>query len=285
MIPLDVFRSYDVCAVQYASFISGMVMLVMFYFVAIFMTIVVGLSPGQAGVQLVYFAPGMGAGALVAINAIRFLRQPRYPIVLGSIILVISLGLIQMAMQENKQSQVNGFMVMAGAGVGLTGGPLAIQARFAQGDSRVAAVTGLTLFFRSLGGTVGLAQCAAVLSSKVTSFLTAAAKSGAIPISSIAAISHAKSGLTSIQSIDALPQDVQALVRNAFRNGTRWAFISLIPWCALSVFLTVFLSKIPDSDKIRKESEKKEKEVAAVNNGAGGGEAEKEAESRGEAPV
>jgi hypothetical protein len=37
-------------------------------------------------------------------------------------------------------------MVMAGAGVGLTGGPLAIQARFAQGDSRVAAVTGLTLF-------------------------------------------------------------------------------------------------------------------------------------------
>lgn len=37
-------------------------------------------------------------------------------------------------------------MVMAGAGVGLTGGPLAIQARFAQGDHRVAAVTGLTLF-------------------------------------------------------------------------------------------------------------------------------------------
>jgi hypothetical protein len=143
----------------------------------------------------------------------------------------------------------------------------------------------MDLQFRSLGGTVGLAQCAAVLSSKVTSFLTAAAKSGKIPTSSIAAISHAKSGLTSIQSIDALPQDVQALVRNAFRNGTRWAFISLIPWCALSVFLTVFLSKIPDSDKIRKESEKKEKEVAAVNNGAGGGEAEKEAESRGEAPV
>jgi hypothetical protein len=59
MIPLEVFRSYDVCAVQYASFISGMVMLVMFYFVAIFMTIVLGLSPGRAGVQLVYFAPGM----------------------------------------------------------------------------------------------------------------------------------------------------------------------------------------------------------------------------------
>jgi hypothetical protein len=59
MIPLEVFRSYDVCAVQYASFVSGMVMLVMFYFIAIFMTIVNGLSPGRAGVQLVYFAPGL----------------------------------------------------------------------------------------------------------------------------------------------------------------------------------------------------------------------------------
>jgi hypothetical protein len=34
-------------------------MLVMFYFVAIFMTIVTGLSPEKAGIQLVYFAPGM----------------------------------------------------------------------------------------------------------------------------------------------------------------------------------------------------------------------------------
>lgn len=59
MIPLEVFRSFDVCAVQYASFISGMVMLVMFYFVAIFMTIVNGLSAAKAGVQLVFFAPGM----------------------------------------------------------------------------------------------------------------------------------------------------------------------------------------------------------------------------------
>jgi hypothetical protein len=95
MIPLDVFRSYDICAVQYASFISGMVMLVMFYFISIFMTIVTGLSATKAGVQLVYFAPGMvraprplsrcewplileffqGLGSLVGISMIKILRQ------------------------------------------------------------------------------------------------------------------------------------------------------------------------------------------------------------------
>lgn len=62
MVPLDVFHSYGVCAVLYGSFVSGMVMLVMFYFVAIFMTIVTGLSPTKAGVQLIFFAPGMVSG-------------------------------------------------------------------------------------------------------------------------------------------------------------------------------------------------------------------------------
>jgi hypothetical protein len=37
LIPLAVFRSYDVCAAQYVSYICGMIMLVVFYFVAIFM--------------------------------------------------------------------------------------------------------------------------------------------------------------------------------------------------------------------------------------------------------
>jgi hypothetical protein len=59
MVPLVVFRNYDVCTLQYTSFISGMVMLVMFYFIAIFMTIVTGYSATRAGVQLIYFAPGM----------------------------------------------------------------------------------------------------------------------------------------------------------------------------------------------------------------------------------
>jgi hypothetical protein len=84
----------------------------------------------------------------------------------------------------------------------------------------------------------------------VTYLIRAASESGRLSASAIASIAHANSGLTSIQSIDALPQD---LVRNAFRNGTRWAFISLIPWAGVAVFLTVFLSKIPDSDRKMKQ--------------------------------
>ena len=59
MIPLELFKSADICIVMYSTFVNGMVMLVMFYFVAIFFVIVSGLSPTKSGAQLVYFAPGM----------------------------------------------------------------------------------------------------------------------------------------------------------------------------------------------------------------------------------
>ena len=52
------------------------------------------------------------------------------------------------------------------------------------------------------------------------------------------------SGLSSLQSIDGLPPALQAVVRDAFASGGRWAFLSLVPWCALATISTVFLSNI-----------------------------------------
>lgn len=59
MLPLKLFRSYDICVLYYGCSASGVVIFVMFYFVAIFMTVVSGLPPDQASIQLLYFAPGL----------------------------------------------------------------------------------------------------------------------------------------------------------------------------------------------------------------------------------
>jgi hypothetical protein len=59
MIPMNMFRSYDVITTSWATFASGMVMLGIFYFVAIFYVIVQGKDSVSSGVQLLYFAPGI----------------------------------------------------------------------------------------------------------------------------------------------------------------------------------------------------------------------------------
>lgn len=59
MLPMAMFRSYDIVATDFATMTSGMIMLGIFYFVAIFFVIVAGNDPVSAGSQLLYFAPGM----------------------------------------------------------------------------------------------------------------------------------------------------------------------------------------------------------------------------------
>ncbi|KAF8839271.1 MFS general substrate transporter [Paxillus ammoniavirescens] len=248
-VPIEMFTSYDICVTQYGSFVSGIVMFVMFYFVAIFAIIVTGLPPAQAGIQLLYFAPGLGCGSLISIRMIKIFRQPIYPIVLGSVIMTVGVGFIQMAMQRNIQGEVDGFMAMVGVGVGLTAGPVVIHARFTKPD-HVAITNAMLLFFRSLGGTVGLAQCFTVMNAKVNTYISNQISSGALSGSDLAALVALfnSGGLTSVTSLDGLPTGLQTVIRDAFRNAVRWSFISLIPWLGLAAVLSVFLSKIPDSD-------------------------------------
>lgn len=252
MLPLKLFRSYDICVLYYGCSASGIVIFVMFYFVAIFMTVVSGLPPDQASIQLLYFAPGLGGGSFVSIWLVKHFRQPIYSIVVGLIVITIGLGLIQMGMQKNVQGLINGFMCLTGFGVGLTAGPNSLQARFLISD-HVAATSALLLFFRALGGTVGLAQCFTVMNAKVNPYIARQIQSGTISGSDLNALEalYNSGGLDSIQSLEGLPPVVQQIIRDAFRNGVRWSFISLIPWTALAVVLSLFLSKIPDPDAQR----------------------------------
>jgi hypothetical protein len=94
------------------------------------------------------------------------------------------------------------------------------------------------------------------MNAKVSSGINELLRSGVLQSSSIDTSSHSASGMASIQQIQNLPPATATAVREVFRNGVRWAFISLIPWVALAALSSFFLSKIvdPDAEK-RKEAE------------------------------
>lgn len=94
-----------------------------------------------------------------------------------------------------------------------------------------------------------------MLNSKVNSYIVAQVRNGAISGADAQAIAAAStsSGLTSLESINALPGPIQAIVRDAFRQGSRFAFISLIPWCALAFIASLFLGKITEEQREEQE--------------------------------
>ncbi|KIO19830.1 hypothetical protein M407DRAFT_222177 [Tulasnella calospora MUT 4182] len=246
-IPLEIFKNYDVCATSFAALTGGMVLFSAFYFLAIYFSIVQAKSSTSSGVQLLYFAPGLGVGVIIALRMIAWLKQPKYPAILGSIIIPIAIGLITIALDHNSQGELSGFLALTGVGIGLTFAPLVLQARYCQPAERIAIVVSMNLFFRTAGGTIGLAQLSAVLDSKVKSYIYALASTpGALSPSQMSSLgSIFGSSLNSVETILSLPPEARQIVQDAFRRACRWSFISLLPWCCVSAILCFFLSTIP----------------------------------------
>ncbi|KIM24430.1 hypothetical protein M408DRAFT_75936 [Serendipita vermifera MAFF 305830] len=246
MLPMTMFRSYDIVATDFATMASGMIMLGIFYFVAIFFVIVNGSDAVSAGTQLLYFAPGMGIGAFVANRLIARFRQPKLAIVLATAILPVGVGLLAQALYNNPD-QIKAWMIVSGIGVGLGFGPLSLQARYSQPENRVAIVVATNLFFRSFGGTLGLAQLSAVMYSRVRSYITDQVTSGQITIEQAMQLTASLSSIDShTGGIFSLPKELQDVVSAAFKDGLRWAFFSLLPWLGIAFFLCLFLSTIPE---------------------------------------
>ena len=120
MIPLDVFRNWDVCICQWNNFAGGMIMFGQFYYIAIYFTIVFQFPPEDAGKQLLYFLPGIGAGMWCAIFFIlKIYRRTKFIIIAGSVVMTVATGLFSMAAERQEKSELYGFMAMLGFGVGL----------------------------------------------------------------------------------------------------------------------------------------------------------------------
>ncbi|KZV87815.1 MFS general substrate transporter [Exidia glandulosa HHB12029] len=252
MIPLAIFKSMDVCITEYAVYVTGMIMVVVFYFLAIFFSVANGLDATSAGVQLLYFAPGLGGGSQASVVIVRR-WQPRYAIILGQTVMTVGVGLLAWAIGRNDQLAIKLTLVLTGLGVGLSVGPSSIQARFSVLERFSAVVISLNLFFQSLGGTVGIAQCSAVLNSRVRSFITDLFSSGAISPSDALQLGRVAQG--SLEGISALPDELQEHVRDAFRDGTRWAFLSLLPWLGVSALVVLLLKRVEDPTRVKRDVE------------------------------
>jgi hypothetical protein len=212
--------------------------------------------------MLKFPATSTGGGSILSMLLIKYLKQPKIPIIFGTIITSVGVGLVSWAVQADNHSAIDGFMALCGVGVGVGFGPLAsayntfpppffdvfsnltlsivtVHARFSQPEKVVSVVVSLNMFFRTAGGTVGLAQLGTVLEAKARHYLTSH-----IPPGSSIDPSAFEGSVQSIEIIDSLSPSLQAFVKDAFRSGVRWSFISLIPWCAIAAVLVLFLSNI-----------------------------------------
>jgi hypothetical protein len=112
---------------------------------------------------------------------------------------------------------------------------LAVQNNTAQSD--MGAASSLVAFFRSMGGSIGVAALGAVLSHQVAAKV--AEGLAAIGVTTSSTESH------SIPDLDALPAPVRAIFEGAFGEATGHIFLVAVPFAVAAFLCVLFIREVP----------------------------------------
>ncbi|KAL4746353.1 hypothetical protein BDW72DRAFT_210496 [Aspergillus terricola var. indicus] len=241
MLPYSMFKKIDTLWLAILQFAAGAAMYSVFYYVGIYFTVVEAYSASQAGVQLLYYIPGLGAGVYLAILLCNtYPAQTFPPLLFGTVAETIGLGIMIYAIRTEQSNMLNGMMVLAGAGTGIRLMPASLHASGVWPD-RIASALSLLRFALPFGGTLGITIMGSVFNNKLAEGVASIQGYGS---GNVSAQDLAHGGTSSLAFINSLPADAQAKVRASGRDAIMWAYVAILPIIGVSVLTTLFMGNV-----------------------------------------
>jgi predicted MFS family arabinose efflux permease len=244
ILPLRVFRSRVFSLTSVTSLLVGAAMFGGLVVLPLYLQIVRGSSPTEAGLQLIplmvgIFATSTFAGAVM-------MRTGRYKLLptFGTALMFVALLLMSTLDVDTPIPLAMLYMVLMGGGLGLSMQTLVISVQNALPPQDMGVATSSVTFFRSLGGTLGAAASLAVLFGSLAANITARAREAGLPREVIDRFSSA-SALDDSTVIATLPDAVQAVVLQGFADSTSAVFLTVAFLLVPAFVLTLLVEEIP----------------------------------------
>ncbi len=158
LIPLRFFKipAFGVSALL--NFIIGIGMFGAIAMIPMYLQLVKGLTPTQAGLMMITFTVGILIGSISSGQAISRTGTYRIFPVLGTLILAVSAAAMGLTLGVDTSLLVPGGVTIAfGLGLGFCMQPLTLSMQMAVPPKDMGVGTSTAAFFRSMGGTVGTA--------------------------------------------------------------------------------------------------------------------------------
>jgi hypothetical protein len=231
MMPSYLYRKKDTSLLMIINFATGVSLVSAFYFISIYWELAEGYSASNAGIQLLYYTPGLGVGVYMAMFLCNvWPRQTFYALFTGSVIETVGLALLTWAVSTRHKSLVNGMLALAGAGTGLRFMPVVLHAA-ALWPTRMASIQSLMSFMVPLGETIGISMMGAVFTNTFNHNLQA------LDFPST-------NGTPSLNDLDGLSSAAKDVVQNAAAKAVMWAFVAILPFMGLSLVAACFLGNV-----------------------------------------
>jgi EmrB/QacA subfamily drug resistance transporter len=263
IIPLTIFRNWTVSVSILATFLTGFGMFGGIIFIPLFFQAVLGASATSSGSFLTPMMLGIVVGSIIAGQAIsRWGGHYRLQALAGLTIMGVGIYLLSRMSVNTSYGQAIINIVLMGFGLGITFPLYTIAVQNAVPHHLMGASTASVQFFRTIGGTLGLAILGSLLNihfaAQLTRLVPTAVKEAMLPgrLSELArnpqalvnpeAQAQLQAGFTSAGQQGAeLLQQLMAALRLALANAIDYVFLISLLVVAVAWVATVFMKETP----------------------------------------
>ena len=194
-------------------------------------------TPTEAGLLMLPLILGNMIGATGTGQYITRTGRWKGIMLVGGAVLVVGLSLMGTIDHLTPMWHLSAFMVLMGLGTGALMQNLVLVVQNTVDVTDVGAASGSVSFFRSLGGTIGVAALGAVLASSVADKIASGMAKAGIPVSG--------GGDVGSLDLDKLPPAVATIVRTAYADATGRIFL-IAGVIAVATFVAVALMPVTE---------------------------------------
>jgi MFS family permease len=237
LIPLELFSLPVFRVASMAGGVVGFSMFGAITFLPLFLQTVHGAGPTVSGLQMV---PIMALVLTMSVWSGRRIshtgRYRAYPIA-GTIIMTTGIYLLSRLGISTPYWQAAIYMALVGAGLGLTMQVMVLAVQNAVGYSQLGTATSAATFFRSIGGSIGVAVFGAIFTNRLIAALPANLRA-----SGAAATHFTPQQLKALKTNNV--QDYNAYLQ-AFGHALHILFLAAVPFSAAGIVLALLLREVP----------------------------------------
>ncbi len=237
VVPLRLFRDRTTALATVASVLVGLAMFGSTVYLSQYFQLSRGMSPTMAGLMSVALVGGLLVSSIVSGRVITRTGRWKRFLVAGMVTVVVGLALLAVIDDTTSLWYVGAGMAVLGLGLGavMQNLVLSVQNNVAQAD--LGAASSLVAFFRTMGGSVGVAVLGAVLTHQVADRVTAA-----LSQLGVTAETHRSGTIPDVSSLD---EPFRSIFEHAFGEATGHLFLVAVPFAVLALVCVLFIEEVP----------------------------------------
>ena len=244
ILPLRVFKNPIFTVSSATSFIVGAAMFGGLTSLPLYLQIVRGKSPTEAGLMLVPFMVGIIITSQLSGRVMA--RTGHYKVfpIIGTALMGVAMVLFSTLKYDTPLWHAEVFMVVMGAGLGMSMQTLVISVQNALPPRDMGIATSSVTFFRSMGATFGVAMALAILFGSLIGNIKERALAAGLPADLLSRFDEL-SALNDTTIIATLPPALQRVVLQGFADSMHSVFVTEAFLIIPAFVLTFFIKEVP----------------------------------------